>query len=68
MIRRHLIRLIPLACLFIVANVASALRIYVPVTLETIALNQPEACSGTFQPHELDHITTPATLPIGFLR
>ncbi len=66
MIRLLLIRLIPLACLFIVANVASALRIYVPVTLETIALQRSDACSGRFQPRELDHITTPATLPIGF--
>ena len=66
MIRRHLIRLIPLAFLLIVTIVASALRIYVPVTLETVALQRSDACSGRFQPHELDHITTPTTLPIGF--
>ena len=66
MIRRLLIRLIPMACLFIVANVAPALRIYVPVTLETVALQRSDACSGRFQARELDHITTPTALPIGF--
>lgn len=55
-----------LTLLLIVVNVASALRIYVPVTLDSIALRRSRECSGTFLAHELDHITTPTSLPIGF--
>ena len=64
MIRSPLNRLIPMACLLIVTNVASALRIYVPVKVDSVALQQSDACSGRFQPHELDHITPLSTLPI----
>ncbi|MDE2950014.1 MAG: CRTAC1 family protein [Chloroflexota bacterium] len=58
--------LIPLALMLVVTNVASALRIYAPVTLESVALRRAEDCSGAFLAHELDHITTPTSLPIGF--
>ncbi|MCY4020313.1 MAG: CRTAC1 family protein [Chloroflexi bacterium] len=59
-------RMLALALLLVVANVASALRIYVPVTLDSVALRRPEDCSGAFLAHELDHITTPTATPIGF--
>lgn len=66
MLRCRCFRLIPLAILLVVANAVSALRIYVPVTLESVALGRAEDCSGAFLAHELDHITTPTSLPIGF--
>ncbi len=66
MFRSCLFRLIPLALMLVVTNVASALRIYVPVTLDSVSLRRAEDCSGAFLAHELDHITTPSALPIGF--
>ena len=66
MFRNRPFRLIALALLLMVANPASALRIYVPVTQDSVALLRAEDCSGAFLAHELDHITTPTSLPIGF--
>ena len=45
---------------------AFALRIYLPVTVETVKLTKPERCSGSFAAGELDHITEPVNLPIGY--
>ena len=59
-------RMLALALLLVVANVASALRIYVPVTVDAVPLRRAEDCTGAFLAHELDHITTPTSLPIGF--
>ncbi len=52
--------------LLLAAPVAFALRIHAPVTAEAMALNPLSGCSGAFIPRELDHITTPTKLPIGF--
>ena len=45
---------------------AQALRVQVPVTVEAVALNARGDCSGAFISHQLNHITTPVALPIGF--
>ncbi len=55
-----------LLLLLLCASKAFALRIHAPVTVETTPLNQPTACSGAFKAHQLAHITTPTTLPVGF--
>ena len=54
-----------MALLFLVAPV-QALRIHVPVAVEAVALNPRDDCSGVFISHQLNHITTPVELPIGF--
>lgn len=66
MFRNCPFRLIALALTLAVANVASALRIYVPVTSDSVSLRRAEDCSGAFLAHELDHVTSPTALPIGF--
>ena len=50
----------------IAAPVAFALRIHLPVTVAAIPLNSRSGCSDRFIAHELDHITTPIKLPVGF--
>ena len=53
------------ALLLLVAPV-QAIRIGAPVTVESAALNPRDDCSGAFISHQLNHITTPVALPIGF--
>ena len=55
-----------LAIVLCAVSISSALRIHTPVTVETTSLPRPERCIGAFTPHELDHITEPVSLPIGF--
>ena len=45
---------------------AAAIRIHVPVDVQAAPLNQRADCSGSFIVHELDHITTPTAMPVGF--
>ncbi len=60
--------LIPLflAGVFLVAINTLAIRIHAPVSVETAPLEPRAACSGEFVAHELDHITKPVSLPVGF--
>ena len=63
----RMLRVFPLLLVILLsAPVAFALRIHAPVTVEAISLNPRTGCSGGFSAHELDHITTPTKLPIGF--
>ena len=60
------LRLLALALTLVAAQTALALRVYAPVALESAPLRRAEHCAGRFVAHELDHITTPAALPIGY--
>ncbi len=60
------LRLLALALALVVAQTALALRVHAPVALESAPLRRAEQCAGRFVAHELDHITTPAALPIGY--
>ncbi len=66
MIHSWLFRLIALALTLGAAKAALALRVYVPVTVDSVPLRRAEDCSGRFLAHELDHITTPTAMPIGY--
>lgn len=45
---------------------AAALRIHAPVTVQAVPLNARMECSGVFIAYELDHVTMPTALPVGF--
>lgn len=59
-------RLLALALALVAANVAAALRVYVPVTVQSVPLRRAEQCTEQFRAHHLDHITTPSSQPIGY--
>ena len=50
----------------IIALPAQAIRIQAPVTVTAAALAARADCRGSFVSHQLNHITTPVDLPIGF--
>ena len=52
--------------MLIITAPATAIRIHAPVDVQAAPLNQRADCSGSFIAHELDHITTPTALPVGF--
>ncbi len=55
-----------LAALLFLSAPVQAIRIQAPVTVQTVALNSRGDCSDAFISHQLNHITTPVELPIGF--
>ena len=55
------ILLIPVA-----APAVFALRIHAPATVTATPLNERATCRDAFIAHELDHVTRPASFPIGF--
>lgn len=63
---RHCLILTLLFLLFVTTPITFALRIHAPVTVTASPLKPRSGCSGAFIPHELDHITAPTKLPIGF--
>ena len=58
--------LLLLAALALICAPAAAIRIHAPVTVQTIPLAERADCSGAFISRQLDHITTPTSLPVGF--
>ena len=62
---RALVLLIVLA-IFAAVPSSFAIRIHAPVSVETTPLNQRAACQDRFIAQELDHITEPVSLPVGF--
>ena len=66
MFNSRVIRLVAVLFLFTVVSITSAIRIHAPVAIETTDLSQASQCTDAFLAHELDHITTPTSQPIGF--
>ena len=62
----RLIRCLSFLLLPIIAPSILAIRDSVPVDVETQPLTRRGECSDSFAAHELDHITTPAQMPVGF--
>ncbi len=64
----RLIRCLFLLLLSFVASITFtfAIRIHLPVEIETRLLVPRGQCSGSFVAHELDHITMPTEMPVGF--
>ena len=62
----RLIRCLSFLLLPIIAPSILAIRDSVPVDVETRPLTRRGECSDSFVAHELDHITTPAQMPVGF--
>ena len=60
------VRILLFLLLAFAAPTVFALRVHVPVELETRHLAPRGACSGGFPAHELDHITTSTAMPVGF--
>ncbi len=54
--------LIPL----VLAAPAAAIRIHAPVHVQASPLAPRDDCDGSFVPRQLDHITMPTALPVGF--
>ena len=57
---------LPLLLLAASAGGSGALRVHAPVTVDVIPLNERSDCSDAFIAHELEHITIPSKLPVGF--
>ena len=55
-----------LLCLLSITAPAAAIRIHAPVTVQAAPLHPRADCSDSFIAHELDHITMPTALPVGF--
>lgn len=62
----RLIRCLSFLLLPIIAPSILAIRDSVPVDVETQPLTRRSECSDIFVAHELDHITAPAQMPVGF--
>ena len=62
----RLIRCLFFLLLPLTAPAVFASRIHVPVEIETRLLIERGECSGDFLAHELDHITMPTAMPVGF--
>ena len=62
----RLIRCLSFILVPIIAPSILAIRDSVPVDVETQPLTRRSECSDSFAAHELDHITTPAQMPVGF--
>ena len=62
----RLIRCLFFLLLPLTAPAVFASRIYVPVEIETRLLIERGECSGDFLAYELDHITMPTAMPVGF--
>ncbi len=57
---------LPLAILVLLSPLSHALRIHAPVTVEATPLQPRGDCADRFIAHQLDHITQPTAMPIGF--
>ena len=62
----RLIRYLSFFLLPIIASAAFAIRDHIPIDVETRLLTRRGECSGSFRAHELDHITRPTEMPVGF--